>query len=427
MTSFLTAPFSGRTWRESLYALLALPLGVVGFWYVAVAVYLGAWLAVTLIGLPLFASAVVGARALGAVHRGLARGLLGVAVPAPGRLRRRPGLIGWVKTGFADGSGWRALAYLVLALPMGVVAFAFAVAFWAGGLGALTYPAYYWLLPAQQDPHGRWHHGVQFGDYYLDTWPRAALASAAGLVLVFLAPWAVRGPVALFRLLVPALLGPTKGAQRLRDLERTRAHAVDNEAATRRRIERDLHDGAQAQLVALAMNLGMAREKLGPEADPQARDLIDTAHRNAKAALVELRDLARGIHPPVLDSGLEAALATLASRSTVPVRVLVDLSTRPSPAIETITYFCAAELLANAAKHSRAQRAIIEVTGGTAGIELRVADDGTGGAHLSDGGGLAGLAERVRTVDGRLELSSPPGGPTVVTVSLPTEVSPCES
>jgi signal transduction histidine kinase len=106
----------------------------------------------------------------------------------------------------------------------------------------------------------------------------------------------------------------------------------------------------------------------------------------------------------------------------VPVRVLVDLPARPSPAIETITYFCAAELLANVAKHSRARRAIVEVTGDAGGIELRVADDGGGGAHLSGSGGLAGLAERVGTVDGRLELSSPPGGPTVVTVSLPAEV-----
>ena len=213
----------------------------------------------------------------------------------------------------------------------------------------------------------------------------------------------------------------------MRTLERTRAQAVEGEAATLRRIERDLHDGAQAQLVALAMNLGMAQEKLDVDTDPRVRELIDTAHHNAKVALTELRDLARGIHPPVLDNGLEAALASLAGRSTVPVRLLVELPARPSPAIETITYFCAAELLANVAKHSRAQHAMIEVTGDGQSVLLRVADDGVGGAAPAESGGLAGLAERVHTVDGRIEVSSPPGGPTVVVVSLPAGADPCAS
>jgi signal transduction histidine kinase len=228
------------------------------------------------------------------------------------------------------------------------------------------------------------------------------------------------------------LLGPALG-HRVRELEQSRASAVDHSAARLRRIERDLHDGAQAQMVAVAMKLGLAREKLGgtaPGAGPvaevteadlaRALELVDAAHRSAKEAIIELRDLARGIHPPALDHGLDAALATLAARSAVPVELVVDLPERPSPAIETIAYFCAAELLANVAKHSGARHATLEVVHVLGLLRVRVSDDGSGGARIESRGGLAGLAERVRTVDGRLEVTSPPGGPTVIAVELPS-------
>jgi signal transduction histidine kinase len=215
--------------------------------------------------------------------------------------------------------------------------------------------------------------------------------------------------------------------QRVRELERSRAHAVDDSAARLRQIERDLHDGAQAQMVAVAMKLGLAREKLGGivgvsgQADlERVLELVAAAHRGAKEAITELRDLARGIHPPVLDQGLGAALATLAARSEVPVELVVNLPERPSAAIETIAYFCAAELLANVAKHSGARHAKLEAVHVPGLLRVRVSDDGTGGACIEARGGLAGLAERVATVDGRLQISSPPGGPTVVTVELPS-------
>jgi signal transduction histidine kinase len=176
------------------------------------------------------------------------------------------------------------------------------------------------------------------------------------------------------------------------------------------------------------MKLGLARKKLGTSDDAaggeldlqRARDLVDAAHRSAKEAIAELRNLARGIHPPVLDTGLGPALATLAARSTVPVNLVVDVPQRPSAAIETIAYYCAAELLANVAKHSRARHAAIEAVQLSGQLRLRVTDDGTGDARLSDGGGLAGLASRVRTVDGRIQISSPRGGPTVVTIEMPS-------
>jgi signal transduction histidine kinase len=204
---------------------------------------------------------------------------------------------------------------------------------------------------------------------------------------------------------------------------------VDDAAARLRRIEQDLHDGAQAQMVAVVMKLGLARDHLStPAARMQGADLeralelVDAAHSGAMEAINELRDLARGIHPPALDEGLDAALAGLAARSELPVDLVVELPERPSPAIETIAYFCAAELLTNAAKHSGAQNARLEALHHPGVVAITVSDDGTGGARLESGGGLAGLAERVETVDGRLRIESPAGGPTVVTVELPSHV-----
>jgi signal transduction histidine kinase len=232
--------------------------------------------------------------------------------------------------------------------------------------------------------------------------------------------WLARGINAADRALVRGLLGPS----RLSELERTRTLAVEDSAAALRRVERDLHDGAQMRLAALAMNLGMAREKLGeqdkaPEV-ATVRELLDAAHRNAVDALADLRDLARGIHPPVLDNGLPSALTTLGASSAIPTSVTADIGPRPAPAIETIAYFCAAELIANATKHSYANEIKINIYAERGGVlRLEVGDDGIGGADAARGSGLAGLAQRVSTVDGRIDVSSPPGGPTLVTVTLP--------
>jgi signal transduction histidine kinase len=215
--------------------------------------------------------------------------------------------------------------------------------------------------------------------------------------------------------------------RRVRELEKSRAHLVDDSAARLRRIERDLHDGAQAQMVAVTMKLGLAIKKLGGMTDGTGQtdldrvlELVVAAHRGAKEATADLRDLARGIHPPVLDQGLGIALTTLAARSDLPVELGIDLPERPSAAIETIAYFCAAELLTNVTKHSGARHATLEAVHVPGMLRVRVSDDGCGGAHVEARGGLAGLADRVETVDGRLQLSSPPGGPTEVIVELPS-------
>jgi signal transduction histidine kinase len=264
----------------------------------------------------------------------------------------------------------------------------------------------------------------------------AVFAAAAGLGGVTLAAWVLGDSVAYrYRRVYYSSLEEraaraeaerdaqariAAAAERARELQERRARAVDESAARLRRIERDLHDGAQVRLAALAMTLGEIKENLEQSAaDHRTRDLVSAAHQDAKETLAELRDLARGIHPPVLDRGLGPALGILAGTSAIPVALTVAVTERPSPAIEAMAYFCAAELLANVAKHSGASRVTIGVRDQGAGLVMSVTDDGDGGARLVPGGGLAGLLERVQTVDGRLGLDSPPGGPTVVTVELP--------
>ncbi len=409
-----------RSAKRLLYALVSLPLGLLGLVYVVFTILAGAALSLTVVGLPLLAAALHGARRLGVLHHAVARRLLGVTTAGPlGPSPVAVGVTGWVRAGLTDRAAWRSVAYLTLKAPIAVLSAVVAISFHGYGLAALTYPVWWRFIPAQSDRHGAMHAGLPLpGDVFLDTWPRAFLAAAAGALLLLAAPWALRMVLALDRLTIALLLSPGRMLERVRELEQSRAFAVRDSAEALRRIERDLHDGAQARLVALAMNLGAAKEQLEETgADPHARDLVVNAHRDAKAALVELRDLARGIHPPILDSGLDAALATLAARAPVPVDLTISLAGRPTAAVETIAYFCIAELLTNVAKHSRAARAAVDVAQRDEKLRLQVTDHGQGG--VLPRGGLAGLAERVRTVDGHLHIDSPTGGPTVVTVELP--------
>jgi signal transduction histidine kinase len=440
----LLAPLGRRARNELLFCLAGVPLGlvVVGVvvWLMAVALAVVvlspsrpptirlAVAATVLDVLGLLLAVVLAtrvARRLGAVHRRLAARLLGTPVVAPPPLARRRRL-GWLAAGLGDRPGWRAVAYQLVKLPLAVVE-AYAVFWWAGGLANLTYP-FWWGLFRNHPPD------VDLGPVpvltpfpgralQIATFPGTFLALAVGLAMVLAAPWVTRAVVAVDRRLLVALLGPGRLALRVRDLEHTRALAVDDAAAQLRRVERDLHDGAQIRLATLAMHLGLAKETLaepdGAADVGRARELVDAAHRDAKQALGELRDLARGIHPPVLDAGLDDALATLAATSAIPVELACDLPERPAPAIETIAYFCAAELLANAAKHSQASRVTLQADGRHGTLVLEVGDDGVGGADPARGSGLAGLAQRVRTVDGRLRITSPRGGPTLVSVHLP--------
>ena len=439
----LREPFSQRARKERVYVLIGLPLAIAGSAFTLIAVTVGLGMSLSfagmVVGLPLLVMSLLCARKAGTVNRVLAARLLGLRVAPPPPLRPQPGVAGWARAGLTDPAGWRACAYLVLKLPVSVLGLLIAGTIWLYGLVLLTFPLWWEILhllavrlPAAAWPQpGSWPAGVVLnaGPIYHSaaTLPGTFRLVPLGAVLVLAAPWAMKAVAAVDGAMVAGLLGPVSLPQRVRDLEQTRARAVDDSAASLRRIERDLHDGAQAQMVAVAMKLGLAREKLGgaPGAAAQvdlerALELVDAAHRGARDAITGLRDLARGIHPPVLDHGLGTALATLAASSGVPVELVADLPERPSAAIETIAYFCAAELLANVAKHSGARHATAEAVHVSGLLRVRVSDDGRGGARLSPGGGLAGLAERLRSVDGTMEISSPAGGPTVITVELPS-------
>jgi signal transduction histidine kinase len=244
-----------------------------------------------------------------------------------------------------------------------------------------------------------------------------------GLVIL---PMVARGLVGVDLALARLFLGPRDDQQRVAELtervetlRQTREMTVDSVELERRRIERDLHDGPQQRLVALAMDLGMAQQKL--DDDPEAaRKLLTKAHTAAKEAIIEMRQVARGIHPPVLtDRGLDAALSALAARSPVPVSVNVRLTRRPSATIESIAYFCVSEALTNVAKHAHARSVKVNVGPLRDGIRVDVADDGCGGVDPARGTGLSGLRQRLAAVDGSLEIDSPPGSGTRLTITLP--------
>lgn len=362
------------------------------------------------------------ARWWGQVHRRLAKRLLDIEIapPPPEPRPAGPGVIDWTVAHLRDGAGWRAVAFATLQLPYAILMAGAGAGAWLYAVGGIAAP----LTAGVRPPLGP-------ADELMSTVTGATpwwLDLFLGVLLLFAAPWVVHGMVRLDLVLMNALLGRRRLAERVRDLEQSRALAVDDAAATLRRIERDLHDGTQARLVALAMDLTMVRERLREESLDlaAARDLVDAARTNTKAAIGELRDLARGIHPQVLDRGLTEALQTLAAHSPVPVIVNADLPRRPAPAIETIAYFCASELVANVVRHSGARSATVDIAERDESLELRVSDDGVGGAGTgtNSGTGLSGLADRVRTVDGVLTVSSPVGGPTVITVRLPWHALP---
>jgi signal transduction histidine kinase len=420
-------PFTRRAGHELLYVALGVPLAAFGLFFVGATMAVGVALTVTFVGIVIVAASVRGARGIGGWHRQLARNLLGEHVEEPLPFVARRGLFGWLQAALRDRVGWRAMAYIIVKAAWSLFSIWFAISVWWDAVACLLYP-FFWR--GSWEPH---EFGILrniFPPGYLSVQSSGFFHNGfillTGVALVFLAPWAVRAVVMVDRYLVRGLLGPGAMAARVRSLEETRAQTVDASAAMLRQIERNLHDGTQAQLVALAMRLGQAKDKLAvgePTDLDQVRALIDEAHRGAKEAIVELRDLARGIHSPALDLGLEGALLTLTSRSPVPAEFKVELHDRPTPAIESIAYFFVAELLANVAQHAQASQCSVTCVQHGTWLRLVVRDDGRGGASVTLVGtassGLRGLRDRVRAVDGRLEITSPVGGPTVVIVDLP--------
>jgi signal transduction histidine kinase len=425
-------PWSLRAWFQALYVCAAIPAQLAGL---AVPVLFGYWTrdwALSKWPLParqplhplwlLEAAAVfLAVPALTWVHRHRVRVTAGVRIPPqpamPGRLSVRG-----VATAARSRATWRQLGYHLVAGPV-LAAGGIAVAgVWlAGVLYTLVY-GYAWALPHRGLLwRGQWpgdpgkHLPVMLGI------PTDGYLTVAGIMLLCAAPWLTGAVAAVDARAARELLGPGRAEElehQVRRLAQTRAGVVDAADAERRRLERDLHDGTQQRLVSLAMNLGMARVEATTA--EQAKGAIAAAHEEAKAALTELRNLIRGLHPAVLsDRGLDAALSGVAARMPVPVRLTVDLPRRPPPVIEAVAYFVVSEALTNVAKHAQASQAQVFVQRAGDRLHVIISDDGVGGADPAGGSGLAGLAKRASSVDGSLEIASPPGGPTLITVDLP--------
>jgi signal transduction histidine kinase len=416
MVRFLQPLREGRTYLETIDLLIDFPFAVAWFTVFTTLIATGVSLLITLVGLPILTLTFIGARWIARFERLRADALLGVQIEEPrARVAAGSGFFRWLVAPFRDRTTWKEVGYLwLVAFPFAVVSFTVAVVAWSVPLWLVTLPIYVIAWP-QAGPD-------LWGGHRIDTAPEAFAAVAIGLVVLPLTPWVIRAVSAADAFLLRSLLSPSRTdelEERVDELRETQARSVDIAIADRRQIERDLHDGAQQRLLALGMDLGMALDKL--EDDPEAaRALVGDAHEELQRAIVELRNLARGIHPAVLtDRGLDAALSSLAARSAVPVRLDVRLDRRPPASAEATAYFIVAEALTNAARHGRASHVDVRVRLDDGTLHVEVKDDGVGGASATAGGGLAGLTDRASSVEGTLRISSPPGGPTVVSAELP--------
>ena len=406
-------PAGADAWLTTVHLLVGLWAGLPAFLTLGWLLPLGLALTPLLLtGLPVLAVALVLSRLFGRVERARFRLVLGVDIPTPYARPATGSAVERFRALLRTPAGWREAAYHVARFPLSAVQVVLAAAAWLLPLGALTLPIYNWALP---------RGGANLWLFTVRTWWATVLMGLLGLVLLPLAPRAVRLLGRLDVAVARSLLGPDRSAARVVELERSRAAVVVSVEQERRRIERDLHDGAQQRLVSLAMQLGRARARFVDDPD-KARALLDEAHGEAKLALAELRDLARGLHPAVLtDRGLDAALSGLAARAPIPVAVEVnpEIGASRVPVVEAIAYFVVAEALTNVAKHAGATKAAVVVRRWNGTMRVVVTDDGVGGADPAAGTGLRGLADRVSGVDGSLHVVSPPGGPTVLTVELP--------
>jgi signal transduction histidine kinase len=404
---------SARTWLALIHHVAGLFIAIAAFTVVTVGLSLGFSLSWLLVGLPLLGLTLRLADAFACAERARFAFLLGARIPAwPAQSRAG---YRWLIVPrwrmLAERATWSEIGYAFLRLPVSAVTASIAIGGWAVGLALLTLPLYHRYLP----------DGAMFGITLVRAGAPGEFFSVLGLAVLVAAAQLTRGLAAADLSLSRPLLGPPSDlAARVSELETSRERVVGAAEAERRRIERDLHDGAQQRLVALAMELGRAKAKFADDPDG-AKVLLDQAHVQAKEALTELRNLVRGVHPPVLtERGLDAALSGLAALCPIPVDVHVDVPVRPRSSVEAVAYFMVAEALTNVAKHSRASQArvVVEGHGYPGTLTVMVSDDGIGGADIASPG-LSGLADRVGGVDGRLSVESPSGGPTIIAAELP--------
>jgi signal transduction histidine kinase len=403
---------SVRTATRAVYLVLSLGLGIAWFTILAVAFTTGVGLLVTLVGIPVLVGAVWITRPMADLERALVGALLGARTEGHYRRPSRDGVWPAVTARIAEAQTWKDVAYLLCQLPLGVLWFTLTALAIGVPLWLLLAPVYYWALP----------NGIQLGLFDADTLPEAVALVPAGALLVVPARYAIDGMgiahAAWARLLLHSEPDPELAAKVV-DARSAQARIIEAADAERRRIERDLHDGAQQRLVALSLKLGMARTRM-EDADGAAVRLVDEAHAESKAALAELRDLARGIHPAILtDHGLGAALHELAGRTPVPTAVAEAPDDRLPPAVETAAYFVVAECLANVAKYAQAGSATVRVRREVGRLVVEIIDDGVGGADPRRGSGLRGLTDRVGALDGTLDVASPPGEGTRVRAEIP--------
>jgi signal transduction histidine kinase len=397
--------------KRELYLLLSFPLALFYFVTIVTVGTTGLGLAFTLIGLPILALTVVLWRLFAMGERRLAGALLDTDVPDPYRVPTSPS---WWRRNLerlGDPATWKDLAYVLLLFPLSIFYLAVALVFPVYGVALLTAPAYYWAIDG----------GVDVVAFNIDTLPEALALVPFGVLLLVGGAWAVYGLGAGHAAIVRGLLDRNRDAEleaQVSELRSSGARIVAAADAERRRLERALHDGAQQRLVSLSLVLGMARKKLAD--DDAARELVDRAHTEAQAALGELRDLARGLHPAILsDRGLAPALEELASRSTVPVDVLAPQAERLPEHVEATAYFIVAEALTNVAKYAHATQVRVGVAREFGDLRVVVADDGIGGADPANGSGLGGLRDRVAALEGKLEVTSPPGEGTRIVAVIP--------
>jgi len=404
--------------RDLLYLLAVLSMSIIEFVVWVTGVSITASLLILVIGLLVWLGAAYAFRGTASIDRRLAGWLRGEPLPGVYRSPESKGILVRVRTVTVDPQTWKDFAWSVLNSIGGFVLALFGISVTVLVIGWITMPLWWWAIP---DPHHQ-YGTLNFGLYTVNSLGWAFVTTAIGLLVAPLAlainHWLAVGHAAL----AVRILGPSERQRlnaRVRELARTRADVVVATNEQLERVERDLHDGAQARLVALAMDLGMAEEELSSDPDA-ARETVRKARDSALSALGELRDLSRGLRPALLqDRGLATAVEDLAQRAPMPVAVTITGEIERTPdTVQTAIYFVVAEALTNAAKHSRSGSARVSIERTEDAIAATVVDDGQGGAN-PDGSGLTGLRKRVRALDGGLDVISPPGGPTVVRAEIP--------